>query len=133
MDQGSTFDVSPGRRHIIRRPRLTRLLDESTARVILLVAPAGYGKTTLAREWLDPHVAPWYQGDESSADIAALAQGIADALANIAPDASRRLTERLAITTDPEREATVLADLLVEGLKDWPSNTWLVVDDYHFV
>ena len=44
-----------GRDHIIKRPRLTRLLDETEARVILLVAPAGYGKTTLAREWLaDP-------------------------------------------------------------------------------
>ena len=37
-----------GRDHIIKRPRLTRLLDETEARVILLVAPAGYGKTTLA-------------------------------------------------------------------------------------
>ena len=38
--------------YIIKRPRLTKLLDESEARVILLVAPAGYGKTTLAREWV---------------------------------------------------------------------------------
>jgi ATP/maltotriose-dependent transcriptional regulator MalT len=41
------------RRRIIKRPRLTRMLDESGARIILLVAPAGYGKTTLAHEWLD--------------------------------------------------------------------------------
>jgi ATP/maltotriose-dependent transcriptional regulator MalT len=38
------------RRRIIKRPRLTRILDESGARIILLVAPAGYGKTTLAHE-----------------------------------------------------------------------------------
>ena len=38
-------------RHIIERPRLTKLLDGADARIILLVAPAGYGKTTLAREW----------------------------------------------------------------------------------
>ena len=30
--------VTAGRRHIIKRPRLTRLLDETTARVILLAA-----------------------------------------------------------------------------------------------
>jgi len=42
---------------IIERPRLTRQLDECAARTILLVAPAGYGKTTLARQWLadKPH------------------------------------------------------------------------------
>ena len=50
-----------GDQHIIERPRLTRMLDESKAKVILLLAPAGYGKTTLARQWLKdkPHV--WYR------------------------------------------------------------------------
>ena len=51
-----------GRDHIIKRPRLTRLLDETEARVILLVAPAGYGKTTLAREWLADRPHGWYRG-----------------------------------------------------------------------
>ncbi len=50
--------------YIIKRPRLTKLLDDSTARIILLCAPAGYGKTTLAREWVatrSEQVA-WYSG-----------------------------------------------------------------------
>ena len=38
-------------RRIIERPRLIKLLDETDARTILLLAPAGYGKTTLARQW----------------------------------------------------------------------------------
>ena len=38
-------------RSMIERPRLMKLLDESEARTILLLAPAGYGKTTLARQW----------------------------------------------------------------------------------
>jgi hypothetical protein len=35
--------VVPGRRYIIKRPRLTRLLDGSKARVRMLIAPAGFG------------------------------------------------------------------------------------------
>ena len=63
------------RRRIIKRPRLTRMLDESRARIILLVAPAGYGKTTLAHEWLDERQAAWYRCGPASADVAALAVG----------------------------------------------------------
>src|SRR5947209_14152583 len=75
--------VTAGRRHIIKRPRLTRLLDETTARVILLVAPAGYGKTTLAREWLaaSESRAVWYSANAASADIANLAASIGRAAA----------------------------------------------------
>ena len=51
--------------HIIKRPRLTKMLDETEARIILLCAPAGYGKTTLAREWVATRSEPvhWYPAD----------------------------------------------------------------------
>ena len=39
--------VEAARRYIIKRPRLTRLLDNANARILMLVAPAGFGKTTL--------------------------------------------------------------------------------------
>ncbi|HSC92158.1 MAG TPA: hypothetical protein VLB86_10940, partial [Gaiellaceae bacterium] len=54
------LEITQGQRHIIERPRLTKLLDESNARVILLVAPAGYGKTTLARQWVASRPHAWY-------------------------------------------------------------------------
>ena len=61
-------------RHHVRRPRLTRLLDASKSRLILLTAPAGYGKTTLAAEWLQgrpaEEVAWYYAGPESAGGAA---------------------------------------------------------------
>src|SRR5438132_11635759 len=87
-------EIPVGRNHIIERPRLTRLLDETTARVIMLVAPAGYGKTTLARQWLATHAHVWYQGSAASSDVAALALGIADAAGTILPGVGERLRER---------------------------------------
>src|SRR5437588_4307613 len=82
---------------IIERPRLTTLLDECGTRIILLVAPAGYGKTTLARQWLrsSHRRHGWYGCSEASADVAALAAGIAQALRAFSPDALKHIEIRL--------------------------------------
>ncbi len=134
MVQSTGVEVAPRGRHFIRRPRLTRLLDESGARLILLIAPAGYGKTTLAREWLRDggRRAAWYQGSTASSDVAALAVGLAKATSAIVPGAGDRMRERLSVTDQPEVEAALLAELLAEDLIAWPSDAWLVIDDYHF-
>jgi LuxR family transcriptional regulator, maltose regulon positive regulatory protein len=121
-------------RRIIRRPRLTSMLDESSARVHLLLAPAGYGKTTLAREWLsDPERSDvWYMGGPASADVAALAAGISEAARRIIPNAGTRMRERLRATGEAEKDVDILAELLAEDVQSWPSNAWLAFDDYHF-
>jgi ATP/maltotriose-dependent transcriptional regulator MalT len=121
-----------GRNHIIKRPRLTRLLDETDARIILLVAPAGYGKTTLAREWLSDRPHGWYRGTTASADIAALALGLAKAASTIVPGAGARLTKQLRVSHAPSDEIDVLADALANDLIEWPAGSWLVFDDYQF-
>ena len=128
----TTPAVGVGRRRIIKRPRLTRMLDEGGARIILLVAPAGYGKTTLAREWLAERRAAWYQGGPASADVAALAAGLATAAAEITPGAGDRMRQRLRATDRPEEDAQILAEMLAEDLAEWPEDAWLAIDDYHF-
>lgn len=135
MSESTDSDVSRAQRHIIKRPRLTRLLDETSARIILLVAPAGYGKTTLAREWCESREGPtaWYQCTPASADVAALATGIADAAAGLAPGAGARMRERLRIVGDTNIHAASLADLLAEELAPSQSDGRLVLDDFHFV
>ena len=120
------------RRRIIKRPRLTNVLDESGARIILLVAPAGYGKTTLAHEWLEDKRAAWYRGSPASADVAALAVGIATAAAEILPGAGDRMRQRLRASNRPEDDAGLLAEMLAEDVGEWPEGAWLVIDDYQF-
>ena len=78
MGEGTATTSRIKRRRIIERPRLTRLLDESQGRIKMLVAPAGYGKTTLARQWLADKQAVWYTATPASADVAALAAGLSD-------------------------------------------------------
>jgi LuxR family maltose regulon positive regulatory protein len=118
--------------YVIDRPRLTRLLDGAEAQVVLLLAPAGYGKTTLARQWLAETQcnAVWYRAAPPSADVAVLASDIAHAAANQLGLASRRIEQRLRRSASPDDEATELGTILAEDLRDWPDLTWLVVDDY---
>jgi LuxR family maltose regulon positive regulatory protein len=132
MAEGGAQQVVAGRRHIIRRPRLTRLLDECEARVILLVAPAGYGKTTLAREWLEESRRPlWVWMRRESADVAAIAASVAAAVSTLLPGAGRGLAARLRATAGPRAAPELLADLLAADLQPWPSEAWLALEDYH--
>jgi LuxR family maltose regulon positive regulatory protein len=127
-------EIGAARRRIIRRPRLTSMLDDSSARIRLLIAPAGYGKTTLAREWLgEPERRDvWYRGGPASADVAALAAGIAEAASEIIPDAGKRMRDRLRATGHPEEDVEILAELFAEDVQQWPSDAWLAFDDYQF-
>src|SRR5918999_1302801 len=127
-------EVVATRRRIIRRPRLTKLLDESPARIKLLIAPAGYGKTTLAQEWLSEPKRQdvWYRGGPAAADVAALAAGLAVAASEVIPDAGRRMRERIRATGHPEEDVDILAELFAEDLQEWPDDAWLAFDDYQF-
>jgi LuxR family maltose regulon positive regulatory protein len=133
MEDEAGQEIAAGRRHIIERPRLTKLLDETSARVIMLVAPAGYGKTTLARQWLANRPHAWYQGNASSGDVAALALGVTEGIAHVISQSGRRLREWLPTSRDPEQELEVIEQFLSEDLARWPDDAWFVVDDYQLL
>ena len=121
------------KRRIVERPRLYALLDESKARVRMLVAPAGYGKTTLAEQWVarDGRVAAWFTARSSSTDVAALALGIARSATPLIEGCDHRLREHLRALPAPAENVETLAEILGEDLAAWPSSAWLVIDDYH--
>src|SRR5262249_13249842 len=114
-------------------PRLFALLDESKAPVRMLIAPAGYGKTTLAEQWVarDDRMGVWYTARSASTDVAALALGIARAATALIEDSDHRLREHLRALPAPAENVQTLAEILSEDLAAWPANAWLVLDDYH--
>lgn len=121
------------RRHT-RRPRLTRLLDASTAQSIILSGPPGYGKTSLAVEWLEHHPSvAWYRATSGSADLAAFSTGLADVIVPLVPRAGHRLRQRLRVSEPPADAVRPVAELLADDLSDWPDGSWLVIDDYHLL
>jgi LuxR family maltose regulon positive regulatory protein len=117
----------------VPRPRLTSLLDKTSAHILLIIAPAGYGKTTLAAEWTADKRVTWYRPTRASGDIAAFSLELAEAAAAIVPDADSRLRRRLHVGDGAGPAARTLAELLAEDLKRWPDDGWLVIDDYHEV
>ena len=68
----------------VRRGRVLRRFETlpDDVRLVLVAAPAGYGKTTVVRQWVQssPHVCAWLQVDASDSDPIRLARDIALAL-----------------------------------------------------
>src|SRR5437764_10627098 len=96
--------VVPSQRRIIERPRLIKLLDETDARTILLLAPAGYGKTTLARQWAKTlNGAVWVTLTAAHADVAWLAEEIAQAIQGKDGSAARAIREHIRARANPQR------------------------------
>ncbi len=120
------------RRRVIERPRLFALLDESPNRIRTLVAPAGYGKTTLAEQWVarDGRRGAWFKARSASTDVAALALGMARAAAELVPGCDERLRAHLRAVPNPGERVDVLAEILGEELVGWLPTDWLVLDEY---
>jgi LuxR family maltose regulon positive regulatory protein len=89
----------------VRRTRLVRRLTRATAPLAMLVAPAGYGKTTLLQQWAetDPRPVAWIPLTEEDNDPVQLLAAIAahlDEIAGFAP--------RLAWALEPPRRPMIL-------------------------
>jgi DNA-binding NarL/FixJ family response regulator len=125
MVEGTVKTQSLARGLTIKRPRLTGLLDDSEARVLLLLAPAGYGKTTLAREWIEDRAGvAWYNGGPAMADVAALAAGVAEALT------SDEVAERVRMLAAGGQPARGLAKAVAAAVTS--DSPMLAIDDYHY-
>ena len=114
--------------YIIKRPRLTKLLDESEARIILLCAPAGYGKTTLAREWVGD-LALWYSVRPTDCDVAAFAEGLAELFVDTRDAQDSGLVDRVRHLAARGAPAKSLARAMVGA--ETQNDLTLVIDDYH--
>ena len=116
----------------VPRPRLERELDACTSRLIMLHAPAGFGKSTLARQWLDKEGrnAIWYRCRRTHSDLRSLASGLIQTLCAGAEVEADELLENIRRNHHLEEELEAVATRVGQILHPWPSRTWLVLDDY---
>jgi LuxR family transcriptional regulator, maltose regulon positive regulatory protein len=132
MVETITAAGSPALDHIIERPRLiARLREGGGARVSVLAAPAGYGKTTLARQWSERQAGPvaWYRTTRASGDVALLAVQLDDLLASIAPELPRE-PEKVATIASVNPSPRPLGRAILRTFEALSQDVLLVVDEW---
>ncbi len=121
----------PLRDHALPRPVLVERLAQARQSVCLVVAPAGYGKTTLLAQLARsiPDVA-WIRLDETDDDPTVLLSDMVDAIDTVVPlDAAIRQ----AVTTPAELSGFAAPGRFVDAMGDLPRTLTLVLDDAHLV
>lgn len=137
------FYMPPARPGLVSRERLVRRLDaglQARHPLILITAPAGYGKTTLAAEWLNANntsthprgKAAWLSLDAAENDPARFIACVLAAFEQAGFDIGqhvRRTLERAPSFSAAAVGAALLEDLTHAGVAGTP--LLLVLDDYH--
>jgi LuxR family maltose regulon positive regulatory protein len=121
------------RRSLVVRPRLSERLDRGAARLTLLSAPAGFGKTTLLSAWLAgarQRSVAWLSLEESDSRPAAFWTYVITALQRVLPGVGAGALPLLQ-SAQPPIEA--LLATVVNELSAVPNDVDLVLDDYHLV
>src|SRR5512136_214719 len=119
-------------RGLVPRPQLLERLNVSQS-LTLVLAPAGYGKTTLLSTWLETCDIPsaWLSLDEHDDDVVVFATYLAEALHTLFPAVADGLLNAASGVTAPP--PAVLARNLLNDLVDIEQDFILVLDDYHFI
>jgi ATP/maltotriose-dependent transcriptional regulator MalT len=124
--------VSPALAHIIERPRLIARLEEGGgSRISMFAAPAGYGKTTLARQWEERQHCPvvWYRTNRASGDVALLAVQFDELFASLAPDLPREPGKVAAIAA-ANPSPSPLSSALVHTFGAIDGDILVIVDEW---
>src|SRR5512132_3550601 len=116
------------------RPRLLERLDEATAAELVLVcAPAGFGKTALLADWArgGQQQVVWLSLDPGDNDPARFWRHVVAALDRVRPGIAEQIAPLLSPSAPPSFEGLVTA--LINELAAQPEQVLLVLDDYHLV
>ena len=126
--------IPPLRPNVVIRPRLLEQLNEGLHRKLILIsAPAGFGKTTLVSEWVEgiERLAAWLSLDEGENDPARFLTYLVAALQTIAPNIGEGMLGVLQSPQPPPTETILTA--LLNDLTTLSDHFVLVLDDYHVI
>ncbi len=127
------LQVPPLRPDAVERPLLAARLEDGLRlghRLTLLSAPAGFGKTTLIREWIDAtdRRVAWLSVDEGDNDVAHFLRYLVASLGQVD---DQLVGAPLPSTFSPSPRELLVS--LINGLAATERNLLLVIDDYHLI
>ena len=134
VDLPHKITIPPQPASLTARPRLSTIVARiAEHRVVLLTAPAGYGKTSLLIEWAHITTMPtaWYGLDRYDADPQTFVQYLAGALLRACGGALSRtaaLLEQPVANNYQAALATVAREVVAFG-----QDVALILDDWHLV
>lgn len=113
--------------HIVVRSRLLKLLENITDYPLVLInAPAGYGKTTLISQWAENQtMLGWYSLDKSDNDSLRF-------LAYFKAAIERATQQECNMAEVPANFLAGLNELLIQ-INQVKKHFYLVIDDYHLI
>jgi len=130
----------PARGELVSRPRLLKSMDTGLDRKLLLIsAPAGFGKTTLVSEWTRslgadtarPVTTAWLSLDQGDSDPVRFLTYLTAALQTINEDIGSAVLRRLQSPQPPSPEPALTN--LLNDIAASPDEIVLVLDDYHLI
>jgi len=121
---------------LVKRDRLLEKLDygiNSHHPLLLISAPAGYGKTTLARSWIETLNTPvaWYSLDHDDSNPWQFRKYLLNAISLALPEISEHLQS--VSRSKPQPTAEFMIKLLVNEISEAGQPLIIVLDDYHLI
>ncbi|MFM2486184.1 HTH-type transcriptional regulator MalT [Celerinatantimonas yamalensis] len=120
-------------KNVVSRARLLHHLDEAARyQLVLVMGPAGYGKTTLVAQWAEKqdHIG-WFTIDERDNQLDSFADYFIEAIQK----ATHGFCKRSSSLTQKNQYANLVglfSQLIVE-LSQWSESVYMVIDDYHLI
>src|SRR5215218_347019 len=127
--------IPPRTRHLVRRARLVEALEGGVAgfKLVLISAPAGYGKTTLLAQWAraSHFRVAWLSLGEEENDLARFFRYLLAAWEEIEPGVRESPLGLLLSAIGPDPQAVLSA--FINLANDLPDLAVFVLDDYHLI
>jgi len=120
--------------NIVHRSELFEKLNAGLSRKLILIsAPAGFGKTTVVSDWIDQNKIPtaWFSLDNGDNDPAVFLSYIISGIQSLQTTFGEGALKLLNSPNAPSVES--IASLLINEILDINKNFLLVLDDFHLI